>query len=84
MLSKDIWPVAQFSRLSFDTTCLYVFAKNKLISIVKKVSFYGNPVYLKRPWHRYFPVNFAKFLRISFVTEHLGWSLLSMSFSVTI
>ena len=39
MLSKDIWPVAQFSRLSFDTTCLYVFTENKLISNVKKVSF---------------------------------------------
>ena len=35
MLSKDIWPVAQFSRISFDTTCLYVFAENKLISSVK-------------------------------------------------
>ena len=44
MLSKDIWPVAQFSRLSFDTTCLYVFAENKLISNVKKVSFFfGTP-----------------------------------------
>ena len=40
MLSKDIWPVAQFPRLSFDTTCLYVFAENKLISKVKKVSFF--------------------------------------------
>ena len=40
MLSEDIWPVAQFSRLSFDTTCLYVFAENKLISNVKKVSFF--------------------------------------------
>ena len=25
----------------------------------------------KRLWHRSFPVNFAKFLRIPFVTEHL-------------
>ena len=30
----------------------------------------------KRPWHRCFPVNFAKFLRIPFVTEHLWWLLL--------
>ena len=30
----------------------------------------------KRPWHRYFPVNFAKFLRTPFPTEHLRWLLL--------
>ena len=32
---------------------------------------------IKRPWHRCFPVNFAKFLRTSFLTEHLWWLLLS-------
>ena len=32
---------------------------------------------IKRPWHRCFPVNFAKFLRTSFLTEHLRWLLLS-------
>ena len=31
----------------------------------------------KRLWHRYFPVNFAKFLRTPFFTEHLWWLLLS-------
>ena len=31
----------------------------------------------KRPWYRFFPVNFAKFLRISFFTERLWWPLLS-------
>ena len=30
----------------------------------------------KRLWHRCFPVNFAKFLRIPFLTEHLWWLLL--------
>ena len=30
----------------------------------------------KRPWHRSFPVNFAKFLRTPFFTEHLPWLLL--------
>ena len=30
----------------------------------------------KRLWHRYFPVNFAKFLRAAFLTEHLRWLLL--------
>ena len=27
----------------------------------------------KRLWHRFFPVNFEKFLRTHFLTEHLGW-----------
>ena len=30
----------------------------------------------KRLWHRCFPVNFAKFLRIPFLTGHLWWLLL--------
>ena len=30
----------------------------------------------KRFWHRCFPVNFAKFLRTPFFTEHLWWLLL--------
>ena len=28
------------------------------------------------PWHRNFPVNFAKFLRTAFFSEHLRWLLL--------
>ena len=30
----------------------------------------------KRPLNRYFPVNFAKFLRTPFFTEHVRWLLL--------
>ena len=30
----------------------------------------------KRLWHRYFHVNFAKFLRTAFLIEHLWWMLL--------
>ena len=30
----------------------------------------------KRLWHRYFPVNFAKFLKTPFLTGHLRWLLL--------
>ena len=30
----------------------------------------------KRPWHRCFPVNFVKFLKSPFLTEHLRWLLL--------
>ena len=33
----------------------------------------------KRLWHRCFPVNFAKFLRPTFLTEHLRWLLLNIT-----
>ena len=33
-------------------------------------------------WHRCFPVNFAKFLRTSFFTEHLRWLLLEVANSL--
>ena len=35
----------------------------------------------KRLWHRCFPVNFAKFLRTPFFTEHLWWLLLKSNYS---
>ena len=33
----------------------------------------------KRLWHRYFPVNFAKFLRTPFLKEHIWWLLLCIT-----
>ena len=33
----------------------------------------------KRLWHRCFPVNFTKFLRTTFFTEHLWWLLLHIT-----
>ena len=30
----------------------------------------------KRPWHRCFPVNYAKFLRTAFLSGHLRWLFL--------
>ena len=32
----------------------------------------------KKLWHRYFPVNFTKFLRTPFLSEHLRWLSLSV------
>ena len=54
-------------------------------------SFFFNKVASLRPatllkkslWHKCFPVNFAKFLRTSFVTEHLRWLLLSIKSNET-
>ena len=33
----------------------------------------------RRPWHRCFPVNFAKFLRTPIFIEHLWWLLLDFA-----
>ena len=33
----------------------------------------------KRLWHKCFPVNFAKFLRTPFLTEHFQWLLLQIT-----
>ena len=35
-------------------------------------------LFKKRLWHRCFPVNFVKFLRTPFLTEHLRWLFLSI------
>ena len=35
-------------------------------------------LFKKRRWHRCFPVNFVKFLRAPFLTEHLRWLLLAI------
>ena len=35
-----------------------------------------HPCWRKRLQHRYFPVNFPKFVRTTFFTEHLWWLLL--------
>ena len=34
----------------------------------------------KRPWHRCFPVNFAKFLGTPFLSEHFRWLRLCMRY----
>ena len=34
----------------------------------------------KRLYHRFFPVNFAKFLRTPYFTEHLRWLLLKCAY----
>ena len=42
-------------------------------------------LFLKKSlWHRYFPVNFARFLRKPFLTEHLRWLLLAFQSESTL
>ena len=41
-------------------------------------------LFKKRPWPRCFPMNFAKFLRTPFFTEHLWWLVLNMGVTVNV
>ena len=76
------WPGALFSLICFLTcsysemTCRDAEAAIKRCFMKKDV--FKNFAKLKlRLWHRYFPVNFAKFLRTSFVIDHL-WMAASL------
>ena len=52
-----------------------VFCKKDVLGNFAK--FTGKATLLKkRLWHRCFPLNFMKFLRTPFLTEHLRWLLL--------
>ena len=58
----------EISQNSQENTCVRV-------SFLIKLQAWG-PLLKKRPWHRCFPVDFAKSLRTPFFTEHLWWLLL--------
>ena len=60
-----------------------VIWQNSQENICARVSFFNKVAGLrpttllkKRLWHRRFPVNYAKFLKIPFFIEHLWWLLL--------
>ena len=68
-------PPEAVSRRCSLKTCSYKFRK-----IHRKKSLpEPEPATLlkKKLWHRYFPVNFAKFLKTPFFIEHLWWLLLN-------
>ena len=59
------------------------FAKFTRKHLCQRLSFNkvaGPAIFLKkRLGHRFFPVNFAKFLRTPFFTEHVRWLLLAFA-----
>ena len=73
----------QSSSCTYGSSSPDVFCKKGVIRYFVKFtrkqlcqSLYFNTIAGFRLWHRYFPVNLAKFLRIPFLTEHLRWLLL--------
>ena len=67
----------KFRKFTGKHLCQSLFF-NKLQAYVKLVPLLRPATLLKkRLWHRCFPMNFAKFLRTPFLTEHLRWLLLS-------
>ena len=61
----------EISQNSKENTCASVFF-NKVAGL------WPATLLKKRPWHRCFPVNFAKFLKNNFFTEHF-WTTASIS-----
>ena len=66
-----------------------IFFVSNLLIIRLKMPFINMKIILrlttllkKSLWHRCFPVNFAKFLKTPFFTEHLRWLLLFITSNV--
>ena len=59
----------EISQNSQENTCTGV-------SFLIKLQALGLTLLKKRLWHRFFPVNFVKFLRTLYFTEYLWWLLL--------
>ena len=74
----SILVIKKFTNLCFQPTfrsnCLQVFCKKDVLRNFTK--FTGK--HLCQRWHRCFPVNFVKFLRTPFLTEHLRWLFLNL------
>ena len=66
-VTKDV--LRNFAKLTGKHICQSIFLMKLQASRPATLS-------KKRLWHRCFPVNFAKFLKTPFVTEHLRWLLL--------
>ena len=60
----------EVSQNSQENTCARVSFFDKLADLRPAI------LLINRLWRRFFPVNFAKFLRTLFLTEHLRWLLL--------
>ena len=93
------WLIAPFTRVLLRVTVYYyyvTYASEAVVScFVKKASLEISqssqenacarvPFLKKRLWHRCFPVNFAKLVRTSFLTEHLRWVLLAFQSESTL
>ena len=71
---KLIQPVVQ--RCS-EKRCSYKFHKiHRKTPVPESLCLRPATLLAKKFWHRYFSVNFVKFLRAPFYTEHLWWLLL--------
>ena len=80
-----IFSTEAVARMSSLKGCFRNFAKFTGKNLCRSLFFNKVPglrpptLLKKRLWHWFFPVNFMKFLRTPFLTEHLWWLLLSAS-----
>ena len=73
---------SNFSKFYKESSIMIFFSRLDTLLVdawtVELAPWWNTYIHLKkRLWHRCFPVNFAKFLRTHFLTEHLWWLLLS-------
>ena len=59
----------------WSITCFLIFCMNLGFNKHKNSNLRSVILLKKSLWHRCFPVNFGKFLRTPFFTEHLRWLL---------
>ena len=71
MQKKQSPEVLEISQNTQENTCARV-------SFLIKLQAEACNVIKKRLWHMCFPMNFSKFLKITFLTEDLRWLLLSV------
>ena len=70
---KHIWKQALICGI-----LLPAILKNSNENILLLAECFRNYIVKKRLWHMCFPMNFWKFLRTPFLTEHLRWLLLEL------
>ena len=92
------WLIALFIRVLLRVTLYYYYVmyaseavvksclvKMTFLEILQNLQENARVSFLKkRLWHRRFPVNFVKFFRTSFLTEHLWWLLLAFQSESTL
>ena len=82
--NKSIWKVCEAVAQRYSVKKVFLeISQNSQENTCARVSFlikFLRPANLlkKRLWDRCFPMNFAKFLRTPFFTEHLWWLLLNL------
>ena len=80
-LNRSSQTITKVVARSYSVKTVFLkISKNSQENTFVRISFLIKLTFLKRRlWHRCFPVNFVKFLRTSFLKEHLPWLFLPLN-----